>query len=649
MFPPARYGRRLLRRISSSLALLLLAWGCAVYVLTAVSGSYRALLPPVLHSIGLFMFASPPPVALPLGGLAVTTCLVAGLARNTSSSRSKEPGGSRGRGRSTSGGAGGSGGMAGGRRGRRGDGRVGAGGLEEPLMGGAVAEAGAEGEERVEVVAGAEGTAAEGGRGTWTQAEAVAAGHSGAAGSVMTSTCTALTLSVLTYHALHVLVPLSFVLISAFRVDLLHGAYLLWFLCYCGSTAVRLAPDPRATAVLPRRFAEFIHAAAAGRTAAYDTGSSRYAGLYGTGVTSAAAAAAAGSPLPPLPPLPGAPPMHGVLRLFASGHLLLLYVGVCGQLPGLGFLLPERYADVLRLLGLWRPTLAGDCLPLLGALVLATAHAVVGEALRHAAEAAEAAAAAAEEASAGGARTEEHVADRRHGAAIASGEGSAVRTSVGQLDASRQDAQRGAPVAADRQTIAIASWLHTLGSWLGRAVLSFGSPVLAALSVVLALYDTDVGLLGGGYLALSLPLLLTPPQHSHYVSRLRLSHHRTRSNPHPHLYLSWTSNGPGSSGRAAPIALNWLGPAALGLFACLDLALLYGICMVSYAVPTDPYDMPYWWRLGVELLLGRYPPLQQEGQVAGGGRLLVVLLRPASVLLALQLYRSVIMLPIIKH
>ncbi|GFR40356.1 hypothetical protein Agub_g900, partial [Astrephomene gubernaculifera] len=90
LLAPSRYGRQMLRRCSPMLTFLLLTWNTAVYVITCLSSSYPHLLPPVLHSLGLFMYESPPPVVLPLAGQALAIIAMAGLARSRSSSGSSD-------------------------------------------------------------------------------------------------------------------------------------------------------------------------------------------------------------------------------------------------------------------------------------------------------------------------------------------------------------------------------------------------------------------------------------------------------------------------------------------------------------------------------------------------------------------------------
>ncbi|GIL59361.1 hypothetical protein Vafri_14246, partial [Volvox africanus] len=197
LLAPGRYGRRMLLRVSPALTMLLLTWNTAVYVVTCLSASYPHLLPPVLHSLGLFMYVSPPPVVLPLTGQALAIVAMAGLARagcganvpvNSISNRSGGGGG-----------GGGGGASAGGVR--SGSSHVGGGG--------------------------------------------------GGVSVGIGDSSTRLTLLLALYHILHVLVPSSWILLGSYKVDILHGVYLLAVMLYCGATAVRLIPHPRVGAIMP--------------------------------------------------------------------------------------------------------------------------------------------------------------------------------------------------------------------------------------------------------------------------------------------------------------------------------------------------------------------------------------------------------------
>ena len=48
-----------------------------------VSNPGLQVLPPVFRSIGIYVFASPPPLMLPLGALLLLTIVIAGLARSS--------------------------------------------------------------------------------------------------------------------------------------------------------------------------------------------------------------------------------------------------------------------------------------------------------------------------------------------------------------------------------------------------------------------------------------------------------------------------------------------------------------------------------------------------------------------------------------
>ena len=48
-------------------------------------------------------------------------------------------------------------------------------------------------------------------------------------------------------------------------------------------------------------------------------------------------------------------PDHSAIRMFASVHLLALYIAMCGQLPGLEALQRPELEVWLRAIGLWDP------------------------------------------------------------------------------------------------------------------------------------------------------------------------------------------------------------------------------------------------------------------------------------------------------
>lgn len=303
--------------------------------------------------------------------------------------------------------------------------------------------------------------------------------------SSIVSSSLGLTLTLALYHILHVLVPSSWILLGSYHLDLLHGIYLIVVLLYCGGTAVRLAPDPWVGVILPdfrenHDICDFVEDVEDGAAAANDEVTARSSRLLPS--------------RPPLP-LPSTPPSHRLLRLYASMHLLALYVAMCGELPGLRVLQPVAWATTLRLVGLWEPNRTADCLPLLGALVLATAHAVLGKVLR----------AAGSDCGAGG----------------------------GRLRMTQHPA--AAPAA-------VQGWLLAVGTSLCSIVSSIGYLLLAALLYVLVLYDMRIGLLGLGYLMLGLPLLLAPPRRGKYVALLRLSQQRYMCHVR-HGVSAWESYG----------------------------------------------------------------------------------------------------------
>ena len=74
------------------------------------------------------------------------------------------------------------------------------------------------------------------------------------------------------------------------------------------------------------------------------------------------------------------PPKHYFIRMFASSHLLVLYLVMCGQLSGLRPPSEQwpQWSLQLQLLGLWGVVRRRDVLPVLLSLVVCTLQAVMG-------------------------------------------------------------------------------------------------------------------------------------------------------------------------------------------------------------------------------------------------------------------------------
>lgn len=67
-----------------------------------------------------------------------------------------------------------------------------------------------------------------------------------------------------------------------------------------------------------------------------------------------------------------------MVRAYASLHLAATYVLLVAHLPGLGhFLEPEAATTVLRLLGLWEPSVHKGILPILAILLLVIPSAIL--------------------------------------------------------------------------------------------------------------------------------------------------------------------------------------------------------------------------------------------------------------------------------
>ncbi|EFJ40274.1 hypothetical protein VOLCADRAFT_99955 [Volvox carteri f. nagariensis] len=421
--------------------------GMAAVALAGLSMVEVSVLGWVLLAVGMWALlvpGSPPPVVLPLLGHAFAIVAMAGLSRSSTAGRTSN---------SESGGGGGASANASAGRGR------------------------------------------DAGNIVVSSSSCSVGGGAGGRHDSVANTSLGLTFVLALYHILHVLVPVSWILIGSYKLDLLHGVYLLAVLLYCGSTAVRLIPDPRVGAIMPevRQREGVVHGRVPHRAAS--SSDDDVAGDVAVGGGGNGGSGTSGGVSYALSyPFPATPPAHSMLRLYASLHLLALYAAMCGQLPGLGFLQPDPWVTTLRLVGLWAPCRTADCLPLLATLVLATVHAVAGKFLKV--------------------------------VGAANGKPPAAAESSQQLQPSPpppppQQQQNPAGRAA-----VVQHWLLALGSTLADLTSSAGYLLLAVLLYVLVLYDVRIGLLGLGYMVLGVPLLLGPPRRGHYVGLLLLRQRR---------------------------------------------------------------------------------------------------------------------------
>jgi hypothetical protein len=159
-----------------------------------------------------------------------------------------------------------------------------------------------------------------------------------------------------------VAVPTACVVLAASQADVLHGVYLVIMLAYLLLSCIGLQPQPQA---VPQWW-----------SAQYACSSSSSPG--GSGEPQQGQGKTSQQQLEQLPhALPATHlPQHRVLRLYGSTHLLVVYLALVLQLPGLDSELNEYF---LRFIGLWDPKILSDLLPVLLLLVAATTHVVLGK------------------------------------------------------------------------------------------------------------------------------------------------------------------------------------------------------------------------------------------------------------------------------
>jgi hypothetical protein len=141
--------------------------------------------------------------------------------------------------------------------------------------------------------------------------------------------------------------------LAASRPDVLHGVYLLAMLLAFLSSCVGLEPRPPE---VPIWFQQAVCTSS--------SSSSRHANACSTQQQQPHA-------------LPCAHlPQFRLLRFYGSCHLLVVYLALVMQLPGLQSDFNEY---VLKLVGLWDPKILSDLVPVLLLLVAATVHVTVGK------------------------------------------------------------------------------------------------------------------------------------------------------------------------------------------------------------------------------------------------------------------------------
>lgn len=162
-----------------------------------------------------------------------------------------------------------------------------------------------------------------------------------------------------------VAVPTACVVLAASQADVLHGVYLVIMLAYLLLSCIGLQPQPRD---VPQWWSsQYACSSSSDNSSSLDSGEVQ----PGPGKTRQ-------HQLEQLPhALPATHlPQHRVLRLYGSCHLLVVYLALVLQLPGLDSELNEY---ILRLIGLWDPKILSDLLPVLLLLVAATTHVVLGK------------------------------------------------------------------------------------------------------------------------------------------------------------------------------------------------------------------------------------------------------------------------------
>lgn len=160
-----------------------------------------------------------------------------------------------------------------------------------------------------------------------------------------------------------VAVPTACVVLAASQADVLHGVYLVIMLAYLLVSCVGLQPTAQPAPL-------WWSAYPSSKT---DTSVSQSAPPQ----SSAEHAHTEQQPGTLPHALPAAfLPQHRVLRLYGSCHLLVVYLALVLQLPGLDSELNEY---ILRLIGLWDPKILSDLVPVLLLLVAATIHVILGK------------------------------------------------------------------------------------------------------------------------------------------------------------------------------------------------------------------------------------------------------------------------------
>ncbi|KAF5843396.1 hypothetical protein DUNSADRAFT_16895 [Dunaliella salina] len=473
---PKKWGKDALARASPGLTSLLLLWLLAIYAATSLQ-HYYGIIPPVLQSIGLFAFQSPPPKFLALTGQLITVLFAARLSRNTTRGRQQ---------------------------------------------------------------------------------------HSSA------------TLVACTWYAGFWAAPASWLAVAVSRLDLLHAVYLGAIALHCFRACV--------------------------------------------------------CPTPKIPSSNTIKPRHRLIRLFSSFHLSALYLAMCGQLPGLELLQRPELEALLKLIGIWHPTIIRDCLPVLISLLICTVHSVAGQWLARAGHVPLGAAAASgcmpgqnPSALASPAieqqQLQQHQQQQQH--QQEQHQWHQQQHQQGQHQRHQQQHQQ------HQQLVSPQLW-HT-GSALAAFSSAFGGLTVAAVVACSMLWASPPGILGVVSLILGMALLMRPPRSYELQQRLVLTHSGS------------SRGGEERPGGTLKVRSSWWrawvqgwGTVACLAWLCLGtMALLYSAAMVA---ATSPHSLP----ANTEQLLEDVVGISMD-QLAGSA-FVAAIARPVALLLLLQTFRWCLML-----
>jgi hypothetical protein len=167
-------------------------------------------------------------------------------------------------------------------------------------------------------------------------------------------------------------VPTACVVLAGSQADVLHGVYLVIMLAYLLVSCIGLQPHSQP---VPRWWSHHVSNSNNSGPEPEQTAASSMGGMVSREQALHTDAWREQKQQPHA--LPAAHlPQHRLLRLYGSCHLLVVYLALVLQLPGLESDLKEY---ILRLVGLWDPKILSDLVPVLLLLVAATIHVVLGK------------------------------------------------------------------------------------------------------------------------------------------------------------------------------------------------------------------------------------------------------------------------------